>query len=143
MIRSQTFMDTAAWIALINPDDGLYTRAVAVYSSLVQRKVPLVTTDFVLLEVADALGTPAIRARTISFINGLRRGAVRIVPVSEELMMKGWALYCQRLDKEWGLTDCTSFVIMQEEGISEAFTSDHHFTQAGFSILLSNKPQGT
>ena len=140
MIRAQTFMDTAAWIALINPDDGLHIRALAVYSSLVQRRVPLVTTDFVLLEVADALGAPAIRARTISFLNNLRRGVIRIVPVSEELMMKGWALYCQRLDKEWGLTDCTSFVVMQEEGISEAFTSDHHFTQAGFTILLSHKP---
>jgi len=55
-------------------------------------------------------------------------------------MASGWTLYQQRPDKEWGLTDCISFVVMQEQGISEAFTSDHHFTQAGFTILLSHKP---
>ncbi len=134
------FVDTAAWIAVINVRDALHVRAQSVYEGLVRRKVPLVTSDFVLLEVADALSAPLLRLHTIAFINRMRRGMVEIVPLSEELMMKGWALYCQRPDKEWGLTDCTSFVLMQEEGISEAFTSDHHFTQAGFSILLSHKP---
>ncbi len=99
-----------------------------------------VTTDFVLLEVADALCRTSLRAKTIATINRLRQGVVKIVPLSEDLMNKGWVLYQQRPDKEWGLTDCTSFVVMQELGMTEAFTSDHHFTQAGFAILLSHRP---
>ena len=108
------------------------------YIKLVQSKVPLVTSDFVLLEVADALSTPALRAHTIAFVDRLRRGMIEIVPLSNGTMEKGWMLYGQRPDKEWGLTDCTSFVIMQEYGVAEAFTSDHHFTQAGFTVLLSH-----
>jgi len=130
------FVDTAAWIALINVRDALHVRAQSVYDGLVQQRVPLVTSDFVLLEVADALGAPFLRPYTIAFINRLRRDVVEIVPLSEELMRKGWSLYSQRADKEWGLTDCTSFVIMQGRGIVEAFTSDHHFAQAGFQRLL-------
>ena len=134
------FVDTAAWIALINVRDALHVRAQSVYEGLVRRKVPLVTSDFVLLEVADALGAPLLRLHTIAFINRLRRGVVEIVPLSEDLMTEAWSFYSQRSDKEWGLTDCTSFVIMQGRGITEAFTSDHHFAQAGFSILLSHTP---
>ena len=101
--------------------------------------MPLVTSEFVLLEVADALGTPLLRPHTVAFINRLRGDLMEIVPLTQELMMKGWSFYSQRLDKEWGLTDCTSFVVMQEKGISEAFTSDHHFVQAGFTLLMSHK----
>jgi predicted nucleic acid-binding protein len=60
-----------------------------------------------------------------------------VIPVSNELFQQGWKLYCQRLDKDWGLTDCISFVIMKQEGITEAFTTDKHFTQAGFTRLLT------
>lgn len=133
----QVFTDTAAWIALFNADDSLHARAQAVYSALVQRRVPLVTTEFVLLEVADALGAPHIRAKTIALLNTLRRGVVRIVPLSDELREKGWTLYQQRPDKEWGLTDCTSFALMQERQILQVFTSDHHFAQAGFTCLMT------
>lgn len=132
------FVDTAAWIALINFRDALHSQAQAVYADLVRRKVPLVISDFVLLEVADALGTPPLRVQTIAFVNRLRQGVIEIVPLSENLMDKGWALYGQRPDKEWGLTDCTSFGVMQGRSITEAFTSDHHFTQAGFRTLLSH-----
>ena len=48
----------------------------------------------------------------------------------------GWQLYSQRLDKEWGLTDCISFAAMTRENIVTAFTSDHHFEQAGFAKLM-------
>ena len=43
---------------------------------------------------------------------------------------------CDRLDKEWSLTDCVSLAVMEKEQIKEAFTSDHHFEQAGFVKLL-------
>lgn len=138
------FMDTAGWLALLNSKDGLHTQAAAVQSQLQQRRMKLVTTEFVLIEVADALAEPPLRAVSVEFYRGLRQAdtpfVVAIMPVSEDLLAKGWGLYSQRPDKGWGLTDCISMVVMQEQGITEAFTSDHHFTQAGFSILLSHKP---
>lgn len=130
-------MDTAAWIALLNVSDALHSRAKQVMNELIQQKVLLVTTEFVLLEVADALSIPAIRSQTVAFINGLRQLSIlEIIPVSQTLFVEGWMLYSQRSDKEWGLTDCTSFIVMTQENITQSFTSDRHFEQAGFVKLL-------
>jgi predicted nucleic acid-binding protein len=60
----------------------------------------------------------------------------RIVESSHESWSRGVNLYLQRPDKEWSLTDCISLVVMEEHGLHEALTSDHHFEQAGFTVLL-------
>lgn len=131
------FVDTAAWIALLNTSDALHSPALQVMNQLRQQKAFLVTTEFVLLEVADALSTPTIRMKTVAFINSLRQlNILQIIPISQALFANGWQLYSQRHDKEWGLTDCISFVVMTQEQITIAFTSDHHFQQAGFIKLL-------
>jgi uncharacterized protein len=133
----KVFIDTAAWIALANVDDGLHPRANQIMSRLLTQKIRLVTTELILLEVADALAAPNLRSNTIQFINRLRQTPIlRIIPLSEDLLADGWTLYSQRLDKGWGLTDCTSFAVMLSEQIAEAFTSDRHFEQAGFIKLL-------
>ena len=104
---------------------------------LQQDNCSLVTSSFVLLEVADALTTPKVRSQTVNFINRLGNlSGLKIIPISQSLFDRGWQLYSHRLDKDWGLTDCISFVIMQQEGITIAFTSDKHFEQAGFTRLL-------
>lgn len=59
------------------------------------------------------------------------------MPVDSELLARAIALYTNRSDKEWGLTDCISFVVMQERGLTDALTTDHHFVQAGFHNLLA------
>ena len=139
-LRRQVFVDTAAWLALINVDDDFHNLAKQVRKKLQQDNCSLITSDFVLLEVADALTNPRIRSQTINFINRLRNlFGLKIVPISQSLFNAGWQLYSQRLDKDWGLTDCISFVIMQQEGITIAFTSDKHFEQAGFARLLKPK----
>lgn len=101
------------------------------------RRTRLVTTEFVIIEVADALSSPVLRAQTVAYIEAMERfPLLTIVPSSPELLAAGWALYRQRPDKEWGLTDCISFAVMTERQLTDAFTSDHHFEQAGFRKLL-------
>lgn len=134
---TKVFVDTAAWIALLNVRDALHQQANDVMDKLVRLKTPLVTTEFVLLEVDDALSTPASRGQTVSFINSLRQlESVKIICVSQQLLDEGWVFYSQRPDQDWGLTDCISFVVMTQEGITQALTSDRHFQQAGFVKLL-------
>ena len=64
-------------------------------------------------------------------------GQITIVEPLESLYRRGLALYDARPDKEWSLTDCISFVVMADEGLTEALTGDGHFTQAGFKALLA------
>lgn len=132
-----TLVDTAAWIALVNTRDELHDRANQTMSELRRNNVALVTTEFVLLEVANAFCAPAWRGKVIKLIDGLRSlPNLQIIEADSSLLAEGWRLFCSRLDKEWSLTDCISLAIMQNEQIKEAFTSDHHFEQAGFVKLL-------
>jgi predicted nucleic acid-binding protein len=131
---SVVFADSFYFIALSNPSDGHHAAAVGAAESLTSR---LLTTHYVLIEVADALSAPRFRADVARFLRhlALDRGTEVIGP-DIPLYERGLELYAQRLDKAWSLTDCVSFVVMTERGLTEALTGDHHFEQAGFRPLL-------
>ena len=134
---NRVFVDTAAWLALLNTDDVWHSRATSLRSSLIQTNHIFVTTDFVLIEVADALCAPKHRKSTANFIKQVHHlKSTEVISLSRDLLQLGLKLYSERLDKDWGLTDCTSFVTMRQQSISLAFTSDKHFEQAGFDRLL-------
>ncbi len=127
-------------IAVADADDSVHARALTVRDRLRKESRQLVTTDAVVIEVANTLSRQRLRHIAVATIDALRlsvaQGEIEIVHVDEDLIERGWQLYRQRPDKEWGLTDCISFVVMGERSIYEAFTTDHHFEQAGFVRLL-------
>ena len=97
----------------------------------------MLTTEFVLIELADGMASPLSRKSCAAFIDWLRLDEdVTIVPATSELFDEGLALYRSRDDKKWSLTDCTSFVVMKREGLVEALSRNHNFDQAGFKPLL-------
>ena len=133
----KVFVDTVAWIAILNEDDALHLPATQAINNLLQQKVPLLTTEFILLEVADALSAPRFRPPIVEFIQDCWRSpVVEVVPAGHTLVSEGLQLFSQRFDKDWGLTDCISFIVMQNQDITQALTSDRHFEQAGFRRLL-------
>lgn len=129
------FADTFYFLALLNPSDQAHAKAVAFTSG---NTIRMVTTEWVLTELADGLaGSRRGRKEFLGTLADLQADAdVTIVPGDPALMAEGVQLYAKRLDKEWSLTDCISFVVMQKQGITEAVTGDHHFEQAGFVALL-------
>jgi predicted nucleic acid-binding protein len=128
------FVDSFYYLALLNPRDAAHARAIAASAGLSGR---LVTTAYVLTEVADALSAPRDRPRFLALLDTLEADPeVTIIPSSEELFRRGVDLYRQRPDKDWPLTDCLSFIVMGDIGASEVLTGDHHFQQAGFRALL-------
>jgi predicted nucleic acid-binding protein len=128
------FADTFYFLALLNPSDKTHQRSLEFTTAFQGR---LVTTAWVLTELADALCRPPDRERIGQFIERLRtKPEMRLAAAEEALFDAGFQLYRQRPDKEWSLTDCISFVVMQREAITEALTGDHHFEQAGFIALL-------
>lgn len=119
---------------LLSPRDARHGKA-AELSRRLQRRVVL--TDFVLLELGNALSDADQRELFCQLVPHLHSDPnVRIIPASRDLLDRGFQLFSRRADKQWSLTDCTSFVVMQEEGLTEALTTDHHFEQAGFNVLL-------
>jgi len=97
----------------------------------------VVTTEFVLVEVANFFCRAAFRPLFSRLLQNLRAApGVEVVLASNDLFDSGARLFEARADKDWSLTDCTSFQEMWDRGITDALTADHHFEQAGFRILL-------
>jgi predicted nucleic acid-binding protein len=135
-MRTRTvFADTHYFIALIHDRDASHLKAVEFTKRFKGR---MVLTDWVLTELADGWAEPVQnRARFQALLSELRANPkAKIIPFSSELFEAGIDQYIDRPDKEWSLTDCVSFVVMEREGLTEALTGDHHFEQAGFTALL-------
>ena len=127
------FADTFYFIALVSPADAAHARAQE-YAALVDR---VVTTEWVLLELADGLSDTDNRHLFTVIRTGLYANPLaEVVPLDTGLHERAVALYAERADKEWSLTDCVSFLVMRDRGLTDALTADRHFEQAGFVALL-------
>jgi uncharacterized protein len=132
------FADAAYWIALINPKDNLHQRANDVSAQL--GDCIIVTSEMVLVEVLNGLADYGPRLRKIAHemvAMIMDDATIDVVPQTRKLFQDAYAIYCDHPDKEWSLTDCASFVIMEQKNITDALTSDHHFEQRRYRALLS------
>ena len=137
MAQNTLFLDTAYIYALFNNRDQWHQRALEWQRKLDAEQRPLLTTEFVCIEIANGLAALKFRQAAASIIHTLQETAlVRIIPASAELFQQALSLYEQRPDKDWGMTDCASFVVMAENNLTDALTTDDHFRQAGFKALL-------
>lgn len=129
-----TFADSSYYVAIANPRDAWHRSAIEASG---QVSGLTVTTEFILLEVANFLSRAATRHVFVDLLSILRAAPdVQILPASAELFAAGEQLFEQRTDKEWSLTDCSSFATMRRLQITDALTTDHHFEQAGFTRLI-------
>jgi predicted nucleic acid-binding protein len=131
------FVDSFAWIAAINKSDNYHEISLRILEELLNRQAKLVTTNYVVVETINALSKVEFRRTVIEFIDKLGKSPrVQIVKITDEIYNNAWTLYQQRMDKDWGITDCTSFEVMRMFNIERAFTSDKHFEQAGYSLMV-------
>lgn len=134
---TRVFADAGYWIALLNARDGLHAKARDVSADLGNPRI--VTSELVLMEVFNALagkGEFLRRAAGALFDRIRLHPDAEIVPMNSNAFRDAVALYRARGDKTWGLTDCTSFLIMRQRGITVALSGDREFQQAGFEALL-------
>ena len=133
----RVFPDSHFFIALLNRKDAAHIRAMQAGADQTLR---LVTTRWVLAEVADAMSSVEHRPNAVQFLRlATANPWLKILDGSDELFEEGFELYANRLDKNWSLTDCISFAVMKREDLVDALTGDHHFFQAGFTALLVDK----
>lgn len=133
----KVFADAGYWIAVVNPQDQLHDKALQVSSSLGPHLI--VTSEMILAEVAAYFSDKGNRLRqaVVDLIRSIRANPNgRVVPQTSLQFQDALALFEQCSDKEWSLTDCSSFLIMRELKIDEALAYDKHFEQSGFNALL-------
>jgi len=131
---NSVFADTAFFVAFLSRRDRFHGLAHELMGSLQSR---VVTTDWVLIELANFMAATQLRVRVASLVRELQADPrMDIVPATAAAIEAGLAFYELHGDKEWSLTDCMSFQVMRRERIAQALTADHHFEQAGFEILL-------
>ena len=136
-MAAEIFLDTAYVIALASTSDQHHSKALALAEQIEKSATRLIVTRPVMLEIGNALAKARYRQAAVDMLNALERDpTVSIIPLTEDLYAKGWLLFQSRVDKEWGLIDCVSFVVMNARGLTEALTTDVHFEQAGFRALL-------
>ncbi len=137
MPNDSLFLDTACIYGLFNTRDQWHPKAVDWQQKIAAENYSLLTTEFVLTEIANGLAAVKFRQDAGNIIHILQDDDfVQIIPATTELFQQGLSLYENRNDKDWGLTDCISFVVMENQNLSDALTTDKHFQQAGFRALL-------
>lgn len=136
-MTNEVFLDTGYVIALSVESDEFHERAEELAQLLAAEQTRLVTTRAILLEIGNALSKERYRQAVIELLDALEQDpSVKIIPLSEELFTQALNLFRNRTDKEWGLVDCVSFIVMREYELTEALTMDKHYEQAGFRALM-------
>ena len=131
----RVFADAWFYIALLDADDQWHGRASAWVRDF---EGEMCTTRWVLAEVANSLSSPTMRSVVADFLLVIESlPELRIAADSDHLYARGLALFARRADKDWSLTDCISFVVMGDEGLTDALTGDRHFEQAGFTAVFT------
>lgn len=132
------FVDTGYLLAVLNPRDELFELAQRWAKRVTER---LVTTEYVLWEMANAFSDPVDRPRAHAAIAEIRSSdGWSLINASSDIFSEGILFHQRMTDKHWSLTDCISFVVMHQQGMQRALAYDHHFEQAGFEALLRRDP---
>jgi len=135
--ENEVFIDTSYIVALCSSSDKYHKHATILADKLGTVKTKFITTRAVIVEIGNTLSKERHRKNAIDIITFLEIDPdVNIVPFSDDLYHRAFQLYKKRSDKEWGITDCISFVVMEDYRLTEALTADKHFQQAGFKALL-------
>lgn len=132
------FVNTGFLVALFEAQDQLHRRA---HQWSAAARGPFLVTEFVLLETYNWFSLARDRSKVAAIRELVTSDPdYQIVPLSSALLMSGIELHESRPDKDWSVTDCISFHVMKERGITRALAYDHHFQQAGLYALLRRDP---
>ena len=134
------FVDASAWVAITNAKDSFHTQAVRVYRRLLQSAVPLITSTWTAYEALTIVKTKLGYSQAERLWQRLQRASVvDLVTVDNMIEAEALELFWRYKDKDWGVVDCASLVVMDGSGCRQAFAFDRHFVEAssqyGFSLV--------
>jgi predicted nucleic acid-binding protein len=129
------FVDTSAFLALLDEDDEYHTRAIEILQLLARQRAQQFTTSAVVIEAhALILSTLGIGPGQ-AFLRSVGSGSTTIVRSRASDEQRAREIIYQYDDKDFSMTDAISFAVMERLHITRAFTFDRHFAQYGFTVL--------
>jgi hypothetical protein len=135
------FADTSFWMALSRQRDQYHRHAVAWHQFVTRSRSSIVTTEAVLWEWLNGLSGASTRGVAAEgYWRAHADARIEVVVFQPELIDSAVQLYRTRADKDWSLTDCLSFVVMERRHLTEALTTDGHFEQAGLKAVMLAQP---
>lgn len=133
------FADTSGWGSYLDRSERFHSLALDTFADTFEFGGRIITSNWILSELTALLTSPLRIPKTsqIRMLDLIRSDTgVEIVTIDPILEAGAWDLWRGRPDKTWSLVDCSTFVLMNRRGLTDAITSDHHFEQAGFDRLL-------
>lgn len=134
---NRVFADANFWIARFNPEDNWHKSALNAQERIGRARI--VTNEVVLTEFLDHFSKcrKHVRERVAALVREIKADRkIDVLPQSAESFERGLMLFERRLDKKWGMSDCISMSDMTSQGLTQVLTSDPHFEQAQFEILM-------
>ncbi|MDI6786680.1 MAG: PIN domain-containing protein [bacterium] len=135
----KVFIDTSAWVAINSKDDQYHNEDCLINQKLIIEGYRYITTNFVLDETYTFMRYEVSHKKAVEFGHEVvkleKSRKVEVVPVSKEIEKSAWEIFEWYDDKDFSFTDCTSFMIMEQLGVTEVFTFDHHFEQYKFTQI--------
>ena len=132
------FVDTGAWIAISNPKDQHHREAVTIYNRRQQQAIYFLTTDYVIDETVTRLRYDTNHLLSVMFLDRIEllveTGVLTLVEIDNRIFQEAITLFRQYDSTRLSFTDCTSFVVCQENDILEAFAFDLHFSMMGINL---------
>ncbi len=133
-----TFVDTGGWIAMAVVRDQFHEHAASYYREISGKKIPLITSNYVLAETYTRIRYDDGHAKAIKFHSliqeAIKVGKLHVVWVTPAIHQEAWDIFEDFADQEFSFVDCTSFVIASHAGVKEAFGFDEHFNTMGFTL---------
>ena len=125
------FVDSGAWIALLNRRDRHHSEATTIYNRLVRQRERIVTTDYVIDETITRLRYDVSHSAAVKFLDFIDRieqqGLLTVVRIDSSLFQEASRIFHQYDSVRLSFTDCASFAVCRKNKISEAFAFDEHF----------------
>ena len=130
------FVDTSAFIALIDRDDQFHAQAKEFYRKKLKPPFKFITSNFAICETLNFLRARLPLKYAVEFReNIVSSQIIEIIHITQRVEDAAFYAMKSHKDKNYSFTDCTSFTVMKELDIATAFTFDGHFKQMGFIVV--------
>jgi uncharacterized protein len=131
------FIDTSFIIALASRKDSNHQTALELSKYIKENQIKLLTSEFIILEMCNSFAKANLKKNAIILVDSIYQDPnIEVLGLSDKYFQSGLELYRKADDKSWSLVDCISFEILREKGFKNVLTTDKHFFQAGFNVLI-------